>query len=802
MLPAMPPPLTGLVLRVLAYFDIFHYPLASTEVRCFCDDAQASLEAVEVALEWCVANALAESFEGFYALQEVAQVVAARREHNAAAERLLPVAVGWAQRVARLPFVRGVCLSGSISKQVMTAQSDLDLFITTPPRRAWLARSVVYLYTKLPAQRGADLCPNYYVDSEQFGSLERNLFTAMELATLLPVCDPQAHAALLAANPWVQAFLPNHPPVRQDLLSVPRRPWWARVVEGGLAGRGGDLLNHGLMCLTWRRWRRRDRRCRELEGCGAVRVRAGIVKSHFSDWQNRILAQYATRVRGLEQASGIRAGEGMPRLLFSHSYFYRLDAKQWAMARPYPPLGTLYAAAAAREQGYPVALFDTNLAESDLEIVPVLERERPDIVVFYDDGFNYLTKMCLSTMRAAALRMIQRARERGCRVIVCSSDATDHPQIYLDQGADAVILGEGEETLGELLERLRQGRPMAEVVGVAYRNEAGGISVNAKRPVLRDLDALPPPAWDLVDLTAYRAIWLQHHGYFSLNLATTRGCPYQCSWCAKPLWGRRYNARSPEAVVAEIALLLEHYGPQHFWICDDIFGLKPGWLPRFAQLVAAQGLRFRYTIQSRADLLLEEGVVEALAASGAELVWLGAESGSQKILDAMNKGIRVEQIHAATHRLRAHGIKVALFLQFGYLGELREDIDQTLAMLFELMPDDLGISVSYPLPGTPFFDQVREALGGKTHWSDSSDLAMMFNGTYRTDYYRALHRYVHNRFRARTAARRLRARLQQPSLWRLGDLRLAAGGALHLLRAGWEWQRLLRLERYGMARQA
>ena len=437
-------------------------------------------------------------------------------------------------------------------------------------------------------------------------------------------------------------------------------------------------------------------------------------------------------------------------ILFAHSYFYRFDPKQWRAKQPYPPYGTLCAAALMRAEGYAVGLFDTNLRQAAAEIEPVLNQTRPRYLVLYDDGFNYLTKMCLSRMREAAFELIRYGKAHGCTVIVNSSDSSDQFDQYLAQGADVVVLGEGELGLRELVAILDSGqRDLSGVLGIAYRTENGETVKNPKRPVLTDLDSLPDPAWDLVDMEAYRHIWMTHHGYFSLNIATTRGCPYKCNWCAKPIYGNRYNARSPERVVGELAMLVERYGARHFWVSDDIFGLKPGWVQRFRDLVTTQGLRFRYKIQSRVDLLLQADTIDALAASGLQQVWVGAESGSQKILDAMDKGTTVEEIRASTQLLKAKGIEVCFFLQFGYLGETEADIQATIALLEELMPHDIGVSVSYPLPGTKFYERVRALLGDKQNWTDSDDLAMMYPATFSQAYYRRLHRLVHKRFRLR-----------------------------------------------------
>jgi len=436
----------------------------------------------------------------------------------------------------------------------------------------------------------------------------------------------------------------------------------------------------------------------------------------------------------------------MSRVLFTHSYFYKLDSKQWKFKQPYPPLGSLLVAAVIREAGFDVNFFDVALRDAPTEIEGELKKYNPDYLVIYDDGFNYLTKMCLTAMREAAFTMAKKAKSHGACVIVCGSDSSDQYEKYLSNGIDFVVRGEGEETLRELLISLDKKENHQEIKGIAFRSFNETI-VTPSRLVLRDLDELPMPAWDLIDLDPYQKIWKSHHGYFSLNIATTRGCPFKCNWCAKPIYGNRYNSRSPEHVVNEIEFLLKRFQPDHFWMCDDIFGLKPGWVKRFSELVEERNLKFKYKIQSRVDLLLEENTIEALAKSGIDTVWVGAESGSQKILDAMDKGTTVKQIKEATTLLHQHKIKVAFFLQFGYSGETKQDIDATLKMVLDLLPDEIGISVSYPLPGTKFYENVKSQLKEKQNWVDSDDLAMMYPANFSPAYYKLLHRYIHSRYR-------------------------------------------------------
>lgn len=433
------------------------------------------------------------------------------------------------------------------------------------------------------------------------------------------------------------------------------------------------------------------------------------------------------------------------KVLFTHSYFLQFDEKQRVQRKPYPPLATIQAAAYLRENNFDVALFDTNFSNSAQELNPLLDQEKPDVLVIYDDGFNYLTKMCLTRMREAAYEMIQLAKTRNIPVFVSSSDSTDHFEEYLKKGAEAVIIGEADQTLLEICNATQNKSSIREISGIAQIISEKPEKTKPRK-ILTDLDSLPLPAWDLINITPYQDAWSIHR-FFSINLATTRGCPFKCNWCAKPIYGNRYNTRSPQHVVDEIKLIKSLFDFDHIWFCDDIFGLKPNWVQEFSNILRKEGIRIPFKIQSRADLLLKDDTVKSLADAGCDEVWIGAESGSQKILDAMDKGTLVEQIVDGTKLMKRHGIKPCFFLQFGYLSEEWEDVKATFDMLFSLMPHDIGVSVSYPLPGTKFYDVVQSQLGSKSNWTDSDELLLMYEGTFSPEFYKKLHRFIHKRFR-------------------------------------------------------
>ena len=367
----------------------------------------------------------------------------------------------------------------------------------------------------------------------------------------------------------------------------------------------------------------------------------------------------------------------MLKIQVSHSYFLRYDQKQWARGKPYPPLATIQIASFLRQMGHELSLFDAMLADGVEEYEGCLHAAAPDVVVFYEDNFNYLTKMCLNVMREAACKMIAQARARGARVIVAGSDASDHPDAFLAAGAEVVVLGEGIEALMQLITRVDADPGIvtadwiAGIAGVAN-------SVTGRTEVVR-IGVQPPdprltghPAWDLVDIDRYRRLWQERHGYFSLNMAASRGCPFRCNWCAKPIWGNHYKQRSAADFAAEMTYLKRNFQPDHIWMADDIFGFHVDWVIELAEHLQAADGSIPFTIQTRADLASER-MVAALAKAGCAEAWIGAESGSQRVLDSMTKGTRVGELITARRRFGENGVRVGFFLQLGYLGEQLDD---------------------------------------------------------------------------------------------------------------------------------
>jgi anaerobic magnesium-protoporphyrin IX monomethyl ester cyclase len=455
-------------------------------------------------------------------------------------------------------------------------------------------------------------------------------------------------------------------------------------------------------------------------------------------------------------------------VLLTHSNHLPYDRKQVRKMEPYPPLGTLYAAGLLRERGFSVAVFDCALQEPEDGLREALRIHRPKVVAIYEDDFNFLTKMCLTRMRELAWQMIGLSRAHGAHVVVHGSDATDHAEEFLERGAEFVLEGEAEYLLLHVVNELMSGSAPALLPGVIsgrHRHEKQEVQAYSDK-VSRQSSTLPFPARDLIDLSPYRKAWRDSHGVFSLNLIASRGCPFRCNWCAKPIFGDSYQLRPALDVAMEMRLLKEKYKAGHLWFADDIFGLNRHWLRDFAVGVESLRCAVPFKVQARADLITSE-TANALKRAGCSEVWMGVESGSQKVLDAMDKGLQIEEVIGATKHLKWQGIRTCYFLQLGYPGEEWADIQKTIGLVRETRPDDIGVSFSYPLPNTRFYARVKQRLGAKRNWSDSEDLCVMFKGRYTDQFYRAIRDALHAEVdRRKSAEQRHERAAQNAELWK------------------------------------
>ena len=434
----------------------------------------------------------------------------------------------------------------------------------------------------------------------------------------------------------------------------------------------------------------------------------------------------------------------MSDVLLVNPLFLRDDPVEQRLMTPYFPLGLLYLAAVAQEAAYDVAIFDAMFAQGDEDFVAVLEREQPKLV-----GIGVLT-----TVRDAALRLATLAHRQGTTVIVGGPDPTARPDLYLhyrvdgSHPVDLVVVGEGEETFRELLPLLLNGRGGLDAVeGVAYRDEAGQVALTPPRPFLRDLDGLPLPARDLLDIERYRTAWRDRHGFSSLSLIATRGCPYGCTWCQKSVFGCSFRPRSPERVAEEMRHIKERYAPDQIRIVDDVTGIDRKWVRAFHDAVLALDAVIPFECLSRVDLMDEE-LARLLKEAGCFRIHFGAESGSQRVLDAMHKGTTVAQIRRAAELCRQLDIETYFYMMVGYPGEEWEDLRRSARLLRETRPNVFSTTIAYPMPGTEFYEQVRDrmALDGDStpDWVHTAENRLLFRrGRYNTLFYRWAIRWFH-----------------------------------------------------------
>jgi radical SAM superfamily enzyme YgiQ (UPF0313 family) len=419
------------------------------------------------------------------------------------------------------------------------------------------------------------------------------------------------------------------------------------------------------------------------------------------------------------------------KVLLTHAYFLGEDAREQRLMRPYPPLGILYLAAYLDERGVSNTVFDTTFS-SRSALEQHLLSTRPEVVGIYT---NLMTKLGV----LATIRFLRGNPElASTRIVLGGPEVTHHATNFLEHGADVVVVGEGEETMHALVNAWSQDRdaPLTDIPGIVFRDRASGAVVSTPpRPLMRSLDQLPMPKRDALELGPYLDAWRSHHGKNAVSLSTMRGCPYSCRWCSRAVYGESYRRRSPRLVVDEIEAIVQRYQPDSLWFVDDVFTINHKWLQAFTDEVERRGVRVPYECITRADRL-DERSVSLLKRSGCFRVWIGAESGSQKILDAMDRRVTVEQVREMIQLSKKHGIETGTFIMLGYPGETEADIQATIEHLKRSDPDHFTITVAYPIKGTPFYEEALPDMVPSGAWERSTDRDIRLRRPHSSLYYR------------------------------------------------------------------
>ena len=424
------------------------------------------------------------------------------------------------------------------------------------------------------------------------------------------------------------------------------------------------------------------------------------------------------------------------KILLTHGYFLCQDEIEQKILKPYPPLGLLYVSAYLNEKSITHQVFDTTFSTID-DWWSNLLKEKPNLIAFY---VNLMTKV-------RVIELINRIKKEpsltAMKIVLGGPDLTYNQENYLAAGADYLIVGEGEVTMLELVNTLSDNGDISNITGLTYL-ENNSIKKNPPRAKLKDLDLIPNPNRAAVPIQKYLDCWKNAHGQSALNVSTQRGCPYTCKWCSTAVYGQSYRRKSPEKVVEELLLLKETYQPDTFWFVDDVFTVSHKWLRGFNDAIKATGLEIQYECITRAERMNDE-VIQLLKESGCFRVWIGAESGSQKIIDAMDRRVDVNQVRDQLIATKKAGIETGTFIMVGYPGETYEDILLTAEYLEKALPNHFTITKSYPIKGTQLYTEIESKITVKPDWNTTTDRQINFERKYSDAFYRYAIRYIYNR---------------------------------------------------------
>ena len=412
-------------------------------------------------------------------------------------------------------------------------------------------------------------------------------------------------------------------------------------------------------------------------------------------------------------------------LLLTHGYFLNEDPRELQIMKPYVPLGILYLTSHLRSRGFAVEVFDSTFSSRD-QLLDLIESEKPAVLGVYA---NLMT-------RGSVLQILKAAKEAGWKTVAGGPEPGSYAEEYLSYGADVVVIGEGEITMEELLPILNGGdiALLERVRGIAFRGSDGTVHRTPPRPQISDINQQPWPCREAVAIEQYVETWRHHHNSGSVSIITARGCPYDCRWCSHAVFGKTHRRRKPDLVVDELEAILDRYNPDMLWIADDVFTIHHGWLAEFAAEMSKRRIRIPFECISRADRL-NAHVADLLAELSCFRIWIGSESGSQRVLDAMQRGVTVEQIQTAVEVCKARGIQSGMFLMWGYQGEELSDIEATVSHVRRTQPDTFLTTVAYPIGGTPYYSDVADRVTTSMPWAEGTDRDARIRGRHSRRFY-------------------------------------------------------------------
>ena len=424
------------------------------------------------------------------------------------------------------------------------------------------------------------------------------------------------------------------------------------------------------------------------------------------------------------------------KVLLTHGYFLNEDPAELRIMKPYPPLGILYISAFLNEKGIENKIFDTTFASKE-NLKKFLVDEKPDYAAIY---VNLMTKLNVLEI----IRFIKTKIELSHSKIILGGPEVRYNAVdFLKHGADYVVIGEGEETTFELISTLEEKKDVSKVQGVGYLNTNSEPIFTPERTLIKDINDLPFPNRNGINIKDYQIAWKNKHNQDAVSISTMRGCPYTCKWCSRAVYGLTYRRRSPKKVVEELKFIKDNYNPDSLWFVDDVFTISHKWLFEFNEDLKKNNLKINYECITRADRMNEE-VIATMKESGCFRVWIGAESGSQRIIDAMDRRVKVEQVRKMIQLSKKYGVETGTFIMLGYPGETENDIEETINHLKQSNPDHFTITIAYPIKGTEFFQEIETKQTEAFSWESKTDRDRNYKRTYPKKYYNFAVRRVVN----------------------------------------------------------
>lgn len=412
-------------------------------------------------------------------------------------------------------------------------------------------------------------------------------------------------------------------------------------------------------------------------------------------------------------------------ILLTHGYYLSDDPKEQKIMKPYPPLGLLYVSAYLISKGITNDVFDSTFY-SRAEQLAFIREKKPKVVAIYT---NLMTKIDVVKL----IKTLKTLQYGFPKVILGGPDVSYNLENYLNTGADFLIIGEGEETTYELYQSIIHGSDISKIDGIAYLDNDAVVK-NQPRTKFRELDELPLPNREAIPNQKYLDTWKKNHGESSMTISTQRGCPYTCKWCSTAVYGQSYRRRPPHLVAAEMKMLKEKYNPDAIWFVDDVFTISHKWLTAFHEEVVKQKAQIRFECITRAERLNEE-ILRLLKEAGCFRIWIGAESGSQKVIDLMDRRVDVNHVKKMIQDTNALGIETGTFVMVGYPGEEEGDILETIQYLKEANPTHYTITIAYPIKGSSLYEEIEKDITVQPDWETSTDRQIDFKRNYPRKYY-------------------------------------------------------------------